>query len=294
MDASDLKLFESVARLGGMNRAAEELNTVQSNVTQRIKRLEAELGEALFDRHSRGVSLTAAGRRLLPFAHDIRNTLEAARRAVTDDGTPSGPLTLGSLETTAALRLNQHFTDFVATYPEVDFTLRTGTTQELVEMVLNCEVEGAFGCGPVDHPDLDTDAVFDEELVVLSAPGFQHLGEIFEKPDVRMIVLRRGCSYRQRMEEVLTRRGIITPRILEFGTLEVIISAVAAGLGITMLPKNMFGRTWKTGKVAVHTLPDEEAAVETLYIRRHDTRQSSAAKAFLRMVRRMQTAVAAE
>lgn len=294
MDASDLKLFESVARLGGMNRAAEELNTVQSNVTQRIKRLEEELGETLFDRHSRGVSLTAAGRRLLPFAHDIRNTLEAAHRAVSDDGTPSGPLTLGSLETTAALRLNQHFTDFVATYPEVDFTLRTGTTQELVEMVLNREVEGAFGCGPVDHPDLDADAVFNEELVVLSAPGLNHLGEIFEKPGVRMIVLRRGCSYRQRMEEVLTRRGIITPRILEFGTLEVIISAVAAGLGITMLPKNMFGRTWETGKVAVHTLPYEEAAVETLYIRRHDTRQSSAAKAFLHMVRQTQTAVAAE
>lgn len=277
-----------------MNRAAEELNTVQSNVTQRIRRLEDDLGEALFDRHSRGVSLTAAGRRLLPFAHDIRNTLEAARRAVTDDGTPAGPLTLGALETTAALRLNQHFTDFVATYPAVDFTLRTGTTQELVEMVLNREVEGAFCCGPVDHPDLESDAVFQEELVVLSAPGLTEFEHILDKPDIRMIVLRRGCSYRQRMEEMLTRRGIVTPRILEFGTLEVIIGAVAAGLGITMLPKNLIGRTWDSGTVALHTLPHDEAAVETLYIRRCDTRQSSAAQAFLHMVRQTPTAVAAE
>ena len=84
MDASDLKMFEAVARLGGMNRAAEELNTVQSNVTQRIKRLEDELGTPLFDRHSRGVSLTAAGQRLMPYARDIRTILDDARRAVAE------------------------------------------------------------------------------------------------------------------------------------------------------------------------------------------------------------------
>ncbi|MBO6946720.1 MAG: LysR family transcriptional regulator [Rhodospirillales bacterium] len=294
MDASDLKMFESVARLGGMNRAAEELNTVQSNVTQRIKRLEDELGTPLFDRHSRGVSLTAAGKRLMPYARDIRNILEDARRAVTDDGTPAGPLILGSLETTAALRLNQHFTSFVSSWPNVDFTLRTGTTQELTDMVLNREVEGAFGCGPVDHPDLLTDPVFNEQLVILSAPGFKNLDDVFARPDVRMVVLRRGCSYRQRMEEVLTRRGIVTPRILEFGTLEVIVSTVAAGLGITMLPKTLVGHTWQSGNVAVHTLPSTEASVETVYIHRRDTRQSSAAVAFLDMVRQGMTAQAAE
>ena len=68
MDAGDLKIFEAVARLGGMNRAAAELNTVQSNVTARIKALEADIGCALFARHSRGVSLTPAGQRLLPYA----------------------------------------------------------------------------------------------------------------------------------------------------------------------------------------------------------------------------------
>ncbi|WNK01257.1 LysR family transcriptional regulator [Thalassospiraceae bacterium LMO-JJ14] len=294
MDASDLKVFEAVARLGGMNRAAGELNTVQSNVTQRIKLLEEDLGTVLFDRHSRGVSLTPAGKRLIPYARDIRNTLEDARRAVIDDGTPQGPLHLGALETTAALRLNQHFTDFVAHHPNVDFTLRTGTTAELVAMVLEREVEGAFACGPVDHPDLVSETVFNEELVILSAPGLVQLEDILDKPDVRMIVLRAGCSYRQRMEEVLTRRGVVNPRLLEFGTLEVIISAVAAGLGITMLPKTLIGRIWDDGRVAMHTLPRQEAAVETLYVQRKDTRASSAAIAFRDMVQHGRSAVAAE
>ena len=60
MNAADLRVFEAVARLGGMNRAASELNTVQSNVTTRIRLLEDELGTPLFHRHSRGTTLTDA------------------------------------------------------------------------------------------------------------------------------------------------------------------------------------------------------------------------------------------
>src|SRR5690349_16681320 len=103
MDAGDLRVFEAVARLGGMSRAAAELNTVQSNVTARIRHLEAELETKLFRRHARGVALTAAGERLLPYAARLGQLLAEARRAVQDDGTPAGALRLGSLETTAAL-----------------------------------------------------------------------------------------------------------------------------------------------------------------------------------------------
>ena len=104
MDTGDLRIFETVARLGGMSRAAAELNTVRSNVTAHVKALEADLGCVLFERHARGVSLTAAGQRLLPYADSTARLLADARRAVRDDGVPRGLLTIGSLETTAALR----------------------------------------------------------------------------------------------------------------------------------------------------------------------------------------------
>ena len=71
MDATDLKVFEAVARHGSMNRAAAELNTVQSNVTARVRALELELGVLLFQRHARGVKVTSAGRRMLPFSARI-------------------------------------------------------------------------------------------------------------------------------------------------------------------------------------------------------------------------------
>lgn len=102
MDASDLKLFEAVARTGGMVRATGELNTVQSNVTARVRALESELGCPLVVCYSRGVSLTPAGRRLLPYATRVACLLAEARRAVADDGTVRGLLVLGSIETASA------------------------------------------------------------------------------------------------------------------------------------------------------------------------------------------------
>jgi DNA-binding transcriptional LysR family regulator len=124
MDIADLKVFDAVARLGGMNRAAVELNTVQSNITARIKALEADIGCLLFERRPRGVALTAAGRRLLPYAARATRLIADARCAARDDGSPRGILTIGSLETTAALRLTPLLAGYAANYPNVDLVLR--------------------------------------------------------------------------------------------------------------------------------------------------------------------------
>jgi DNA-binding transcriptional LysR family regulator len=285
MDAADLRMFEAVARLGSMNRAAAELNTVQSNVTSRIRRLEDELRTLLFERHRSGVSLTASGHRLLPFALQIRQLLDEARRAVVDDGVPRGALTLGSLETTLALRLSPLLASYAACYKEVDLALRTGTSAELVVEVLERRIEGAFICGPVTHPQLDSEMMFREELALLTAPDFGGPDALSHQPDLRIIVLRAGCSYRQRLEEILARRGLVGLRILEFGTLEAIFGCVAGGLGITLLPKGLIGPVWRDGLVAVHALPPSEAMVETVFIRRRDATVSRAQAAFLQHVR---------
>ena len=285
MDAADLRIFETVARLGGMTRAAAELHTVQSNVTARIRALEDELGTPLFERSSRGVALTAAGRRLLPYAVRVRHLLEDARQAVEDEGTPAGPLTLGSLETTAALRLSPLLSTYLAKYPEVDLILRTGTTRELTEAVLEHRVEGAFVCGPVSHPELDAETIFREELAIFTAPAVEGLDELVKQGDLKIVVLRIGCSYRQRLEDILAKRGVVGARLLEFGTLEAIVGCVAAGLGVTLLPKALIGPVWPDGRVAVHELAAADAIVDTVFIRRRDGFVSSALAAFLQCVR---------
>jgi len=290
MDAADLRIFEAVARLGSMGRAADELHTVQSNVTAHVRRLEEQLGTALFRRHARGVATTQAGQRLLPYALRVAQLLNEARRATLDEGTPQGPLVIGSLETTAAMRLADPLSAFAAAYPKVDLTLRTGTTCELLEQVLDHRLEGAFVCGPVAHRDLHVERMFAEELVLLGAPSVGSLDEVAKQGEVRIVVLRRGCSYRQRLEEVLVRRGVPTPRVLEFGTLEAVFGCVAAGLGVTLLPRAVVGTIWQEGRVSMHALPPGDAFVETVFVRRRDGYFSSALAAFLAAVPRLPAA----
>lgn len=285
MDAADLKVFEAVARLGGMSRAAAELNTVQSNITARVRQLEAELGRPLFLRHSRGATLTAAGRRLLPYARGVAHLLEDARRAVDDEGRPKGPLTVGTLESTAALRFAPVLAAYVAAFPEVDLVLRTGTTAELVEGVLARRLEGAFVCGPVDHPELEETPVFEEELTLVTAPSVRGLDDLVRAGELKIVVLRAGCSYRERLEAILARRGVVNLRRLEFGTLDAIVACVAAGLGVTLLPRSLIGPALRDRRVAAHALPEAEARVDTVFIRRHDAYASSALTAFFDAVR---------
>jgi DNA-binding transcriptional LysR family regulator len=281
MDAADLRVFQCVASCGSMNKAALELNTVQSNVTARIKALEDELGFELFERTNRGVTLTAAGRRLLPFASRAARVLDDARRAVADQGSPAGPLVIGSLETTAALRLSPVLTEFATTYPAVDLTLRTGTSCELIDQVLDHTLEGAYVCGPVNHPDLLVEPFVREELVLLTAPSVANFDTLAATPELKIIVLRIGCSYRLHLEALLARRGIVGVRCLEFGTLEAIFSCVSAGLGVTLLPKALLGSVWDHRRVGTHTLPNAEKWVDTVFIRHREAYASSALRAFL-------------
>ena len=284
MDARDLATFEAVARLGGMGRAARELNTVQSNVTQRVRRLEKALGVTLFERSRAGARLTPAGERLRPYAMRVDALLDEAGRAARDDGAPRGTLTVGSLETTAALRLSPLLASYVRAHPGVDVVLRTGTTAEMIERVLSRELEGAFVCGPVAHPQLVSAPAFAEDLALLSAPTETTLAAALRRPDLRLVILRAGCSYRQRLEEVLARRGVVGLRRLEFGTLEAILGAVAAGLGITLMPRALIGPTWRGGQIRAHRLPASEARVQTVFVRRRDMLPSSALLAFQKHV----------
>jgi DNA-binding transcriptional LysR family regulator len=294
MDAADLRMFQSVASTGSMSKAALELNTVQSNVTARIKSLEDEVGFALFERTNRGVTLTAAGQRLLPFAARAARLLDDARRAVADEGTPSGMLTIGSLDTTAALHLSRILAGYVAAYPAVDLSLRTGTTCELIEQVLDRRLDGAYVCGPAHHPDLVVEPFVREELVILTAPAITSFEALSRKPDLKIVVLKAGCSYRLQLEAMLARRGIVGVRRLEFGTIEAIIACVSAGVGVTLLPRALLGSVWERGRFRIHPLPNDEGQVETVFIRHREAFTSSALRAFMDMARPALTIAAAE
>lgn len=135
MELSDITHFLAVAEAGGISHASKRLHTVQSNVSTHIKALEDELGVELFRRHARGMALTNAGEAFLPYAERITALLREATQVVGDEAEPTGTLAIGSMETTAGLRLPGVLAAFAAACPRVDFTLATGTTAELIDMV---------------------------------------------------------------------------------------------------------------------------------------------------------------
>ena len=152
---------------------------------------------------------------------------------------------------------------------------------QLIDQVLDRQLDGAFVCGPVNHTALAEEVFFDEELVVLTAPHVKDFDTYLSRPNLKIIVLRAGCSYRLILEAALARRGIVGFRLLEFGTLESIFSTVSAGLGLTLFPKRLVGSACADGRVAIHSLGGSESRVQTVFIRRHDTYASSALTCFL-------------
>jgi DNA-binding transcriptional LysR family regulator len=284
MELLDLATFISVARCGGITRAAGELNTVQSNVTNRIKALEAEVGVPLFERHSRGMTLTSAGRRLVPYAERLAAMSREAIGAARDDGVPKGPLAIGSMETTAAVRLPPLLTRFHQRFPAVQLSLRTGPTAALVDAVLDSSLDGAFVSGPIDHPGLVSSLAFQEELALVTAKCWQSFkalraGTPASGPTI--LVFRAGCSYRQRLEQVLAEFGWPCATRLEFGTLDGIIGCVSANMGVTLLPRIVAERSELSGSVRTHRLKSSQSHVDTLFIKRRTVHQGSALQSFV-------------
>jgi len=286
MDADDLRIVDAVARIGSMNRAAAELNMVQSNVTSRIRLLEEELGVQLFVRHSRGVEPSEAGLRLLSYAEQIQALFQQAITAVKEDGTPKGKLRIGILEITAGPLLPTLIAQYAQEYPKVELAIVTGTTTSLIHQVMERELDGAFVAGPVHHQELSEEPLFIEELVLVSPLSVRNFDDLAKVENLKAIVFREGCSYRQRLGSILDGLGIHYT-VMEFASLDAIITCTTAGVGVTLLPKTLVERLWIDQSVTVHKLPVDQAQVETVFVRRHDHYPTSALNAFLRMSRQI-------
>jgi LysR family transcriptional regulator, cell division regulator len=296
MELTDLATFSAVARLGGITRAAEELNTVQSNVTQRVKALEAEIGTALFERHSRGMTLTGAGRRLLPYAQRMAALSREALLAARDDGEPKGPLAIGSMETTAAVRLPALLAEFHRRFPAVQLTLRTATTADLMAGVLDGTFDGAFVAGPIGHADLSTTVAFHEELVLVTARRWKTLEALrlgMPHTGPTALVFRVGCTYRQRLEQLFSEFGWPSAARFELGTLDGMIGCVAADMGVTLLPRAVAERSDLREAICIHSLTAAWSKVDTLFIQRRSAHQYSALTSFTACLQNSEQTIAA-
>jgi DNA-binding transcriptional LysR family regulator len=267
MDLGDLHIFRSVVQAGGVTRAAEKLNRVQSNITTRVRQLEADLGVELFVRDGKKLHLSSAGRLLLDYADRLLDLAREAREAV-HDAKPRGLLRLGSMESTASVRLPVPMNEYLSRYPEVSLELRIGTPRELAAAVREGELDAALVAEPIPDAPFEKIPLYDEELVIITAanhPPVKSPRDVSGRP---VLAFEAGCPYRQYMENWFTSSGEMSDRIIETSSYHAILGCAVAGMGISMVPRIVLKTFPDLKLLSVHTLPSEFNVAPTVFIRR--------------------------
>lgn len=279
MELKDLEIFQMVAEKGTITEVAKEMNYVQSNITSRIQKLEAELNTPLFHRHRRGMTLTPEGKKLLTYSNKILKLTDEMKKAVQNQNEPTGKLEIGTIET--VYHLPTILTSYIKKYTNVELSLFTGVTETLEEDVLNHKLDGAFVTESNFHPDLESYEVFDEELVLISNQRELTMEELQNEP---FLCFSTGCGYRARFETWYKDQNIIPHKIMEFGTLETILRSVSMGLGVSFVPKSSVTDLEESGLIRCHKVPEQYSKIKTVFIRRKDSYLTTSMEKFIETI----------
>lgn len=288
MELRQLQYFVAVADEGHFTRAAERLLIAQPAISQQIRRLEAELGEPLFDRDRRHVRLTAAGKTLLPHA---RATLAAASRAKAAvrslSGLLTGQLTVGAFEAAPERLLATALGRFRRAHPSVEVRATEGYAAELLAAVQRGELDAAITGLPdtaKPPPGVTVTELAIEPLVLAVSPdhplarepGIQ-LARLRDEP---MVTLIGDSSQRAHIERACRKAGF-EPRITaETTRLSLLWELVSQGIGIAVIPRSSPGSGTKVTLVPI-TRPRLRVRI---VLASGQATPSPAARAFLRTV----------
>lgn len=279
-----MELFRTVVNHKNVTKAAHELSYVQSNVTNRLNKIEKEVGLILLTRTNKGVLLTAEGERFLEFVDKMIQLHREMIDTMKSPDTPSGQLNVGATDITTAARLPEVLTTFLETYPMVEFSLINGSSKELIQDVLKFNIDGAFITDVIDQPKIIQEKLIEEELVLISNKDHHPIRTLSNLKKNTILVFKSGCTYRRKLEEWVAREGVIVRKV-EFGTIEGMIGCVKAGLGVALVSKLIAEQLNTDDKIQFHEVPEEYRYVTTVFIRRKDIPMTNAMQKFLEVTR---------
>jgi len=285
MDLATLNAFIAIAELGSFSEAAERLHLTQPAVSKRIASLEQQLNVRLFDRLGREVSLTEAGRALLPRAYQILNVLDDTRRALTNlNGEISGRLTLATSHHIGLHRLPPLLRAFTRAHPQVALDIQFLDSEVAYEEVLHGRAELAvITLAPETREPVHAVAVWDDPLDFVAAPehplartGAVSLADVARHP----AVFPGGNTFTHHIVRRLFEAQGLTPNIaMSTNYLETIKMMVSIGLAWSVLPRTMLDE-----QVARLPLPDIQLSRQLGYISHSERTLSNAARAFMALL----------
>ena len=283
-----LEALVAVARRGTISGAAEHLFVSQPALTARIQGLERAVGMELFTRGRQGSRLTEAGRAFLPHAERALTAVERGRQAVSEVSSGSGGrLTIGAAPAVSTYVLPSMLHRFQADHPGVQLSVRSGHSEEVLEMVLREEVEMGL-MRPIQHADIISSLLYEDELVLVVHRGHRFASSAEIRMDQmateHLILFDRTSSYHELTSSLFRQAGIAPRGYIEVDNIDAAKRMVEQRLGIALLPRTSvqaeIGNGWLFPVEVVDMAPIRRKIVVA---RRRDVGEMGpAATAFLR------------
>ena len=284
MDNQNLKAFITVASSGSFSESAEQLYLTQSAISKRIAQLEQQMGKKLFDRIARQVTLTEAGKALLPRARRILQEYENALQAINDlSGEASGTLRLAISHHLGLHRLPPILKQFAQQYPNVTLDIEFMDSEKAYEQVLHGQSEVAVITLALEsHHNIHSKKIWNDPLRFICAQDHQlaslkkpQLKDLAEYP----IILPGLNTYTGRIiQNLFQQEGIPLKAPMSTNYLETISTMVEIGLGWSVLPETLVRE--------LHVMPFDQVSIERElgYIHHMKRSLSNAAVAFLALM----------
>jgi DNA-binding transcriptional LysR family regulator len=286
LDFGQIEAFLQVSEHRSFSRAAEVLQLTQPSITARIQSLERELGEELFERSGRGVRLTDAGNAFLPYVERILQTLREGRDAVDEvRNVQLGSLRVGSAITISTYVLPGILHTFTQRYPGLDVIIRTGRSEQVLQMLLTDEIQVAIARS-LASPEVESVHLYDDEIVLAVNPEHQFAGTgkatVADAAMEPIVLFDRGSSYYGMINNFFRQAGVIPNVAMELDSLEATKRMVEEGLGIALVPLVTIERELEAGiLVKVHLVDAEPLSRPISLVYRKNRKRPRAAQAFI-------------
>jgi LysR family transcriptional regulator, transcription activator of glutamate synthase operon len=244
VELRQLRGVEAVARHRHFTRAAEELRVAQSALSHQIRRLEQELGTALFERTSRRVSPTEAGNAVAARARRILAEVDGARQEVDElRGVMRGRIWVGALSPAGDLDVPGLLARFGQAHPGVEVGLREGIAADMLRFLAADQLDAAFCLLAGQIPDdLAVERLSEEEAVAAFAPGRAPAAPHVGVADLRrraIVAPRRGSAITSAVEELFADADERLRLALESGDPFLLRSLAARGFATAILPRSL-------------------------------------------------------
>lgn len=247
-DATSLRVFVTVARLGSVSRAARSLGRTQPSVSARLAALEGAWGTRLFRRRARGMTLTPEGARLLPQAEHALRGLTALDREAGLPAAGADELRVGAGDALGRERLPRALATLLGERPTLEVQIREGPGPRLLESLRDGEIDLALIVRPRDGSGgdgVERRPLLESAIDLLGATGA--LESLAPAPTVgdlaglRLVALQPGSAFRRHLEDAFLAAGVPFVPAVEVGNLSLVVEFVAAGLGVAPVPAVALG-----------------------------------------------------